>query len=70
MLIRCQIDQYIQTYGILLYTQKPAVFGEREHQSIWDVHVQSGYIGYNTGNGEKFGSSQAQLGQAASLAVA
>ena len=34
------------------------------------INVQSGYIGCNTGNGEKLISSQAQLGQATCLAIA
>ena len=32
--------------------------------------VQGGWGGWSTGNGKKLSSSQAQLGQAASLAVA
>ena len=35
-----------------------------------DYCIQSGYIGCNTGNGEKLSSSQAQVGQATCLAVA
>ena len=34
------------------------------------IHVQDGYIGFNTGNGKKLSYSQAELGQGNYLVIA
>ena len=57
---------------------KQGLRGEKNNKSTGRRSVQSesaidnyrGYVGCNTGNGEKLSSSQAQLGQATCLDVA